>query len=124
MLEEIEVLAGDDLSWQADSLCAEPRFASRANDWFSNRQKDIDFAKRTCMACLVLRDCLSYAVATATQDGVWGATTARERGELAAAGLTAESVLDYGGMAFVGLDAEREARIDARMDAYLAEKFG
>jgi len=114
MLEQDSGFIGDDLAWQADALCAEPRY--RADDWFENGRKATDRAKRTCMACLVQRECLSYAIAGEITEGVWGALTGPERARLIDAGITAEAVLAYGPHAFAGLRAEHERELDARVE--------
>jgi WhiB family redox-sensing transcriptional regulator len=38
-----------------------------------------EHAKRVCRACVVQRECLSYAVESGEPYGIWGATTPRER---------------------------------------------
>ena len=42
-------------------------------------------AKTVCAGCQVRADCLSYAIATGQDDGVWGGTTEEERRVIKAA---------------------------------------
>jgi WhiB family redox-sensing transcriptional regulator len=41
--------------------------------------QQVDLAKVVCARCLVRADCLSYALITGQDEGIWGATTWEER---------------------------------------------
>ena len=55
----------------------------------SEHPSRIAAAKRVCASCLILSDCLNWAVEN-LEEGVWGGTTSRERQSLS----VAESILD------------------------------
>lgn len=67
---------GPDLSWMDAGLCAqtdpEEFFPDKGGG--GTRQ-----AKRTCAACDVTTECLAYALADPSLEGVWGGTSLRER---------------------------------------------
>ncbi|MVO87899.1 WhiB family transcriptional regulator [Streptomyces sp. p1417] len=70
--------AGPRPGWQTDALCAQtdPDLFHPAVD------KPVREAKRICAACPVRDDCLAYALARPDIQGIWGGTTARDRGRL------------------------------------------
>jgi hypothetical protein len=69
-------------AWRADALCKEyPDLA-----WFGKTDRSAKPAKAVCSACLVRDECLAYAMADPTLDGIWGGLTRRERGQLRHAG--------------------------------------
>lgn len=47
-------------------------------------------AKSVCARCVVLRDCLGYALRTGQDAGVWGGTTAEERRAIRSASAPAQ----------------------------------
>jgi WhiB family transcriptional regulator, redox-sensing transcriptional regulator len=49
----------------------------------------IDAAKRVCSGCAVQEPCLSFALATNQESGVWGGTSEEERRKLRKAWLAA-----------------------------------
>jgi WhiB family redox-sensing transcriptional regulator len=46
--------------------------------------RQLDEARAICARCLVLRDCLTYALETGQDAGVWGGTSEQERRALRA----------------------------------------
>ena len=42
----------------------------------------VNAAKAICNQCPLISDCLDYAISNADLDGIWGATTPRERQRL------------------------------------------
>jgi len=115
MLDEVPYLLSDDLSWQRDALCAEPSY--NPDDWFESGRHAVDRAKRVCMRCAVLRECLAYAIDSEITEGLWGATTPAERAQLVAAGVTAGAVLQWGAGAIAGLRVMRGRELDAQVAA-------
>jgi|SRR5882724_7430946 len=74
--ELLDLLRGP--AWRADALCREyPDVA-----WFGKTERSSKAAKAVCSACLVRDECLAYAMADHTLDGIWGGLTRRERGQL------------------------------------------
>ena len=68
-------LRSSDLSWMEDALCAQTD-----PDAFHPGKSDTNTAaKRTCAACDVTTECLAYALADPSLEGVWGGTSVRER---------------------------------------------
>ena len=65
-------------SWQRDAACAEhPKMS-----WFAPPGADVRPQRAICQQCLVVRECRTYAIDNADAFGMWGATTARERGRI------------------------------------------
>jgi WhiB family redox-sensing transcriptional regulator len=63
--------------WHADGACLEhPEL-----DWFAGRAVDQAEAVNVCRRCLVVDECLTFALEHG-ELGVWGGTTEAERGEL------------------------------------------
>jgi WhiB family redox-sensing transcriptional regulator len=61
--------------WMADAACAEhPELR-----FVSSRGEPTEPLKAICRRCLVLDECLAYALADETLQGVWGGTSTRER---------------------------------------------
>lgn len=74
--ELLDLLRGP--AWRADALCREyPDLA-----WFGKTDRSSKAAKAVCSACLVRDECLAYAMADPSLDGIWGGLTRRERGQL------------------------------------------
>ena len=61
----------EDLSWQADALCATGGAGLTAL-FFSEELQDIAAAKRLCAECPVMATCLEGAMARREPWGVWG----------------------------------------------------
>lgn len=47
--------------------------------WFSDRSRDVEWAKRFCAACPVRAECLEYALVESLEFGIFGGLTAGER---------------------------------------------
>src|SRR5918997_826059 len=58
----------EELEWRAGALCS--RFDPDL--WFSPGALEHKEAKRICRSCPVRRECLSYALDTPVDHGVWG----------------------------------------------------
>jgi WhiB family redox-sensing transcriptional regulator len=61
--------------WMADAACAEHPELS----FVPSRGEPTEPLKGVCRRCLVLDECLAYALADPDLQGVWGATSKRER---------------------------------------------
>jgi WhiB family redox-sensing transcriptional regulator len=61
----------------ADAACAEHPELS----FVSGRGESTEPLKGVCRGCLVLDDCLAFAMADESLQGVWGGTSTRERRE-------------------------------------------
>lgn len=78
-----------DWSWMPKAACHDinrdvffvaPMSAnSTARTAESSERKQRAVAERYCAGCPVAEECLEYALATKSQDGVWGGKTERER---------------------------------------------
>ena len=64
-----------DLSWLDAGLCAQ----TDPEAFFPDKSGTSTAAKRTCAACDVITECLAYALADPSLEGVWGGTSVRER---------------------------------------------
>jgi len=64
-----------DLEWRAEANCS----GFDPDLWFAPGALEHKEAKRICRACPVRRECLSYALETPVDHGVWGGMTERER---------------------------------------------
>lgn len=51
---------------------------------FARARLALEEARRICMQCTVVIECLGLALATGSEHGVWGATTPDERRRMAA----------------------------------------
>lgn len=60
--------------------------------WFPEKGGSNREAKRICMGCSVLDECLAYALETNQQHGVWGGLSERERRKLKEATVSEEFV--------------------------------
>jgi WhiB family transcriptional regulator, redox-sensing transcriptional regulator len=58
-------------------------------------------AKTVCGRCAVRLECLSYALRTRPEDGIWGGTTWQERSTIATAASSAPAII-HGGSEFRG----------------------
>lgn len=71
--------------WMDEGLCAE----TDPEAFFVEKGGDTSAAKRVCFACPVRSECLAFAMETESRPGyvgrfgVWGGTSAKERGRLA-----------------------------------------
>lgn len=63
--------------WMNSGLCAEPSYDTAT--FFPNRGQRPDAALEVCRRCKVTDECLEYALADRTLDGIWGATTPDDR---------------------------------------------
>ena len=64
-----------DLSWLDAGLCAQ----TDPEAFFPDKSGTNTDAKRTCAACDVITECLAYALADPSLEGIQGGTTQRER---------------------------------------------
>lgn len=64
-----------DLSWMNAALCAQ----TDPDAFHPGKSETNTAAKRTCAACDVTTECLAYALADPSLEGVWGGTSLRER---------------------------------------------
>ena len=64
-----------DDDWRAGALCAR----TDPDLWFSPGALEHKEAKRICRDCPVRSECLSYALYTPVDHGIWGGMTERER---------------------------------------------
>lgn len=80
--------------WMDYALCVEVD----PDAFFPEKHMKADGAKRICDRCEVQDECLAYAQATRTPEGVWGGVNARERrrlrGELERAATAGDPGLD------------------------------
>lgn len=74
----LELLTGSRPSWYRDAACVEHRELS----WFPELGQPAGPAKAICGSCLVVAECLDYALDDPGLVGVWGGTSPRERGRL------------------------------------------
>lgn len=72
---EVEVLFGDDLTWQLLALCAE----TDPDLFFPEKGGSTLDAKKVCGECVVRPDCLEAALANNEQFGIFGGLSERER---------------------------------------------
>lgn len=71
--------------WVRDALCAQ---TDPALFFPPKGSSNGAVAKRICAACPVLDVCLAYALAHPKLEGIWGATTDRERQTMRARRVT------------------------------------
>ena len=64
-----------DLSWMEAALCAQ----TDPDAFHPGKHETNTAAKRVCAACDVTAECLAYALADPSLEGVWGGTSVRER---------------------------------------------
>lgn len=64
-----------DLSWMDAALCAQ----TDPDAFHPGKSESSTDAKRTCAACDVITECLAYALADPSLEGIQGGTTQRER---------------------------------------------
>lgn len=63
-------------AWHRDAACKEHPDAS----WFPGRGEDVRPVKDVCKSCLVMVECLDYALGAGDSlVGIWGGTSERER---------------------------------------------
>ncbi|MCU1632957.1 MAG: WhiB family transcriptional regulator [Micrococcaceae bacterium] len=67
-----------ELSWQADSLCAQ----TDPEAFFPEKGGSTRDAKKVCGACMVRSECLEYALENDERFGIWGGLSERERRRL------------------------------------------
>lgn len=81
------------LSWREVAACrtADPMiFFPSEQDSAARRFSTADQAKAVCSECLVINECLQYAIDTNQRDGVWGGLTGKERRKFKERMLTAQ----------------------------------
>lgn len=61
-------------TWKAGALCAQ----TDPTIFFPEPGESTRYAKQTCMACPVRRNCLNYALDTSQMFGVWGGVDEKE----------------------------------------------
>lgn len=77
-----------DLDWQAGARCADRPEMLR---WFfGETADDAKVAKEFCLGCPVMGLCADYALTHRIADGVWGATSPRDRRKILQARRRAE----------------------------------
>ena len=64
-----------DLSWMDAALCGQ----TDPDAFHPGKSESSTAAKRTCAACEVTAECLAYALADPSLEGIQGGTTQRER---------------------------------------------
>lgn len=72
---DLVVSSGPDQDWRAVGLCA----GSDPDLFFAVGALEHKQAKRICRSCPVRRECLSYAMDSPVDHGIWGGLTERER---------------------------------------------
>ena len=68
----------DDRDWELEALCKN----HLKPEWWYPEQNNYhggQLAKRVCLRCPVMKECLDWALKHDEEHGVWGATTPRER---------------------------------------------
>ncbi|MDP5227365.1 MULTISPECIES: WhiB family transcriptional regulator [Arthrobacter] len=73
-----EVGDESELSWQAESLCAQ----TDPEAFFPEKGGSTRDAKKVCAACTVRQQCLEYALSNDERFGIWGGLSERERRRL------------------------------------------
>lgn len=68
----------DELSWQADALCAQ----TDPEVFFPEKGGSTRDAKKVCGSCSVRAKCLEYALSRDERFGIWGGLSERERRRL------------------------------------------
>ena len=92
--------------WHKDAACAEHE--DEADAWFPEQGLSTKLARSVCAGCLVKRECLGWALDQGPQlQGIWAATSARERGRLLGAGVTGDLVRKWGVHTVEGRRIER-----------------
>ena len=74
-------LSAPRLDWRSDALCAKDENTSLFFPVGVTGAAEIQIrqAKSACQDCPVLKDCLSFAITTNQEYGVWGGTSEEER---------------------------------------------
>lgn len=62
-------------AWMKDARCA----SAAVDDFYSDAEESIEYAKRHCEDCPVRLECLRHAFEMDEQWGIWAGYTARER---------------------------------------------
>ena len=83
LMTAARLLASRDLSWRDRAACKN----SHPELFFpigssGDALEEIDSAKAICRSCPVRRDCLSFAIETNQESGVWGGMSEDERRKL------------------------------------------
>lgn len=73
--------------WQELAACAgmgtelfyPPEITERKRRGITGERERVELAKRTCLSCPVIQECLSYALEIHDEHGILGGLTPRER---------------------------------------------
>lgn len=79
-MNHMEITAGilpevDERPWAAYAACRD----AGPDVFFSDRDRDVEAARRVCSGCAVQQDCLEWATEMRIRYGMWGGLTPRER---------------------------------------------
>ncbi|MGB6057793.1 MAG: WhiB family transcriptional regulator [Microthrixaceae bacterium] len=64
-----------DTQWMADGNCAD----KSPSQFFPSDGVGVEAARKVCVGCPVISECLEYALSNRIDHGVWGGTSERER---------------------------------------------
>ncbi|GAA4964539.1 MAG: WhiB family transcriptional regulator [Streptomycetaceae bacterium] len=78
VMEGVEGLAEEELTWQERALCAQ----TDPESFFPEKGGSTREAKKVCFSCEVRDECLEYALANDERFGIWGGLSERERRRL------------------------------------------
>ena len=73
--------------WQENAACKN----MDPNLFMSSKAIDISAARAVCLGCIVIRECLSYALAN-DEKGIWGGSTEKQRRRIKRSGSTETSI--------------------------------
>ena|ERR1700730_3786613 len=65
------------IDWMKKAECSKPE--NKGINFHPSQGESIAPAVEVCIKCLVREECLDYALAVDSTDGVWGGTSHRER---------------------------------------------
>ncbi len=77
----MEIKSLRDVEWMEDKNCS----GVNPNIFYPSAEKDtvlIEHAKKICRECIVINDCLEYAMVNRQEYGIWGGKTENERHKL------------------------------------------
>jgi len=63
-----------DFSWREDANCK----GKNPEVFMSSKKEDIKIAKAICSGCIVVKECLNFALDN-DEKGIWGKTTEKDR---------------------------------------------
>ncbi len=61
--------------WMQEAMCSDVE----PSIFFPKDGPGVEIAKRVCADCVVISECLEYAIANRIDHGVWGGASERER---------------------------------------------